>query len=173
MTNLREELSKKWLKRDGTIDEKMVEYCLKSSIYVQSGDEFINCGDAKPTINKTMWYDDETTAPEANFESFKRYNMSNAPQTVEEQMERHNRKAYICNNYYLRAGETTSKLKSVVFRNELYDRFNGDERLATDEEVKLITQAINEARANYFTRLERYWKRYSNKVHAAGYWANR
>lgn len=170
---LQEALASKWKKRDGTTDEKMVEYCLKSSIYVQSGEEFINCGNAKPTIDKTMWYDDETEGPKATFENFKQYNMSNAPRTVEEQMEQHNRKPYICNNYYLNAGETTSPLKSVVFRNEFNDRFNGDERPATEAEIALIKEAIDKARENYFTRLERYWKRYSNKVHAAGYWANR
>jgi hypothetical protein len=173
MKTLEQLLSEKWRKRDGSVDQKMVDFCMKDSIYVQSGEEFINCGDAKPRIENTMWYDDETKGPEVNFESFKSYNMRNAPRTVEEQMEVHDRKPYITNNYYLRDGETTTLLKSVVFRNENYDRMTGEERLATEDEMQLVKLAINKARRDYEKRLERYWKRYENKVKASGYWANR
>lgn len=171
---LRKLLEKQWVKRNGEIDHKMVDYCLKSSIYVQSGDEFINCGDSKPTIDKTMWYDDETDGPTVNFDSFKRYNQSNFPRTLEEmKMGRDGRQVYIVDNYYLRAGETTTLLKSVRVADLDYDRVDGNPRLATDEEIRLINEAILKARADYEKRLERYWKRYSNKVRAEGYWVNR
>lgn len=36
-----------------------------------------------------------------------------------------------------------------------------------------IKQGLNEIRMDFEKRLVTYWKRYSNKVHARGYWANR
>lgn len=173
---LQEALENKWKKQNGEIDHRMVNYCIKTSIYIQSGDIFINCGVKKPRIEKDMWYDDETDAPKVTFEGFKALNMHhNAPATVEEQMAERNRKPYIVNNYYLRNGETTSPLKSIIFRNEFYDRMDGysEMRPATDEELELAREAIAEARADYEKRLEQYWKRYSNKVMARGYWVNR
>lgn len=43
----------------------------------------------------------------------------------------------------------------------------------TDEEIEQFGSIIDGMKARYMKRLETYWKRYSDKVSAHGYWANR
>lgn len=157
MASLEELLSVQW---NG--DRKMVEHCLKHCLYIQLGDTFIRVGDRKPSIDRDLWYDDETDGPAETFENFKAYNMrTNAPRLIDES---HGRELYVTVNY--NGDRTNGKLLALT-------TYDVDNRLATDEEIALANNALSEARADYEKRLAAYWKRYSSKVHARGYYVNR
>jgi hypothetical protein len=141
-------------------NEKMANYCYKSSVYVQSGDSYINVC-SRPGIDSDMWYDDETDGPGETFAAFRAYNMrSNAP------IELLDNQKFVTINYT--QDRTDGKLLSITIHTDY-----GNPRPMTDEEVKLTNEALSLARADYEKRLATYWKRYSNKVHARGYFVNR
>lgn len=172
MTELQSLLEKQWVKRDGTPDPKMVEYCLKSSTYIDIGPYYINIGD-KPSIDSTMWYDDETEGPDSSkFEAFRAYNMRGKRFDLDELAADGRSNVWIYTNYT--TDRTEGKLKGwLVTRIGEEPRHVGDYQPASDDDIMAIKQGLAEMKAAYEKRLTTYWKRYSNKVHAAGYWANR
>lgn len=46
-------------------------------------------------------------------------------------------------------------------------------RYLTPEELDQLMDVYDQLKANYIKRLDAYWKRYGDKVHSYGYWANR
>lgn len=164
--NLTELLTLQW-----NNDERMVKYCLKSTKYVQLGDKFVAVTSSKPTIDKTMWYDDETKGPEVSFESFRRYNESNMPHELvkEKSLWGGLSKLYIVPNYY--RDKTDGRLAGITY--EPSERAPANGREVTDAELEAFNMAIRDVQADYEKRLAAYWKRYSHKVTAQGYWANR
>ena len=175
MTELQLLLSKQWVKRSGDIDQSMVDYCLKSSKYIDTGSYYLDIGDSKPTIDSQMWYDDETDGPDASkFEAFRAYNLrSNNPRrSLEKLADSGNSVVYVYNKYTRDA--TDGKIKGwLAARIGEEPRHVGNYSLATDDDIMAIKQGLSEIAADYEKRLKTYWKRYSNKVHASGYWANR
>lgn len=173
MTELESLLRQQWIKRDGTPDEKMVSYCLKSSKYIDLGEYYLNIGDAKPTIDSDLWYDDETEGPDASkFEAFKAYNMRGKRFSLEELAENGRTQIWIYTNYTRdRSGGKLKGWSTTHWDEE--PRHLGEYHRATDDDIMAIKQGLAAMKAAYEKRLATYWKRYSNKVHAAGYWANR
>ena len=169
-------LSAIWKKRDGSTDIDMVNWCIKESKIVNMGDYWLDIGSAKPKIESTLWYDDETQGPDANlFEEFREYNLRGKAATLDEITKRFGSdgKIWIYKNKYTRdnrnilRGWTTSDTYhgKPTHVGECYE--------ATEEERAAIAQGLQEIRNNYEKRLKTYWKRYSDKVYARGYWANR
>lgn len=174
MTELKTLLQKQWTKRDGTPDERMVDYSLKSNKWIDMGDYYLNVSDSKPSIDKTLWYDDETDSPDdSKFEAFRVYNLrgNKAPQ-IEDYINDGRPVIWVYTNYT--HDQTGGKVKSwTATRIGEEPRHIGEYRLATTDEIGAIKQGLNEVRVDFEKRLKTYWKRYSNKVHASGYWANR
>lgn len=170
MTELETLLRTQWVKRDGSPDESMVKYCMTSSNYVNVNGYYINVGD-KPGIDSQMWYDDETTAPDASkFETFKAYNLRGKRLDFEEATE--NRQIWVYVNYT--NDRTGGKLMGwTTSRHGEEPHHLGDYHAANTDDIAAIKQGLAAQKANYEKRLATYWKRYSNKVHASGYWANR
>ena len=170
MTELESLLRKQWVKRDGSADESMVKYCLTSSHYIDTGKYYLNVGD-KPGIESQMWYDDETEGPDASkFEAFRAYNLRGKRLDFEEATE--NRQIWVYVNYT--HDRTGGKLMGwTTSRHGEEPHHLGAYHLATDDDIMAIKQGLAAIRAAYEKRLKTYWKRYSHKVHASGYWANR
>lgn len=174
MTELETLLHTQWIKRDGTPDEKMADYCLKSSKYIDLGDYYLNIGNSKPGIDSTMWYDDTTKGPDSSkFEAFRAYNLrGNNAQTFDEVVNSGRTEFWVYTNYTV--DRTNDKLRGwTASRPGDEPRHVGSYRKATADDIVAIKQGLAEIRADYEKRLKTYWKRYSNKVHAAGYWADR
>jgi hypothetical protein len=174
MTELESLLAKNWVKRDGSVDQRMVDYCLKSSKYIDIGEYYLNIGNSKPGIDSTMWYDDETEGPDdSKFSAFRAYNLRGGnARTYDELVADGRTEFWVFINSY--RDMTGGKIKAwTVTRPGDEPNHVGNFRKATDDDIMAIKQGLAEIRADYEKRLERYWKRYSNKVHAAGYWANR
>lgn len=155
MKTLRQLLQDQWGETSN-----MVDYCEKSSIYIQSGETFINVGSAKPSIDKTLWFDDETDTPEVTFDYFRNYNRHHFPRRLKDEQQ------FVTANY--RGDKTGGRLACFTINDGRTDC-----RPATADEVNKANAAIEKARDDYEKRLQRYWKRYGDKVHAAGYWVNR
>lgn len=119
----------------------------------------------KPHIDSQMWYDDETERPESSFENFLNYNL------------RHNSPKRFLKNK--REIEKIGLLKfldgSDRYSWGLDDRSYGNKNfiyLAEEQEQKLV-EAIENEEKKYIVRLERYFKRYGDKIRTSGYYANR
>lgn len=174
METLKELLELQWTKRDGTPDDKMVEHCLKSSIYIQVGDTYIDVGDNKPKIDNQLWYDDETDGPDASqFAAFRNYNLRSHKQPMLSEVSEYGgpREIWVTTHWY--NDKTGGKMLGLIVKRVDDAPRSGELRRATAEEISLANEARAKANADYEKRLATYWKRYSNKVHASGYWANR
>lgn len=172
MNELETLLRQQWVKRDGSTDESMATYCLKSSKYIDMGNYYLDIGDSKPTIDSDLWYDDETDGPDASkFEAFRAYNMRGKRFDLDEVTEG-TRKVYIYGKYT--TDRTNGKLKGwLTARIGDEPTHVGEYREATADDIMAIKQGLSEIQQDFEKRLKTYWKRYSNKVHARGYWANR
>ncbi len=157
--NIKESLKKVW-----GHSEKMMTHCLKTSYYLELKDCFVSF-DHKPSIDKTIYYNDEYEAPTITKEYFIEHNLRHNFKGLEVDFEKD---LYLFANY-----EQAAEIK---YMREL-DRFEteGQENLrkVTDEEKALIKAKLAEFKVNYLKRLNAYWKRFSDKVYASGYWANR
>ena len=150
---------------------KMIDYCLKSSKYIVIDNMFVDACKSKPSISKTLWYSDVTEGPEANFLNFKELNhRNNMPRLLGM------RCSFDCmQELYLMVhysnDKTGGRLVSLV-----YDVENSSLpliRKVTESELEKINAVIEEVRKEYDKRLESYYKKYSHKVTAEGYWADR
>ena len=161
---LRKLLGVTWKKWDGSVDDKMVNFCMRSSKYIKIGNKFIDCCNAKPSIESTLYYDDETKGPNTDWEGFYNYNMR-----------------YKFELYNLtHRGDEVLVLISQYGKNSdgLYcprymDKYEWKGELITAEELTLINNAILEVKDDYIKRLKTYFKKYSDKIGTHGYWANR
>jgi hypothetical protein len=159
-TKLRELIGRTF-KKNGQPDAEMIDYCLKSSKYIVIDDMFVCVGKSKPTIQKTLWYDDTQKSPESNFDAFVYANRYNMPRELE-LIHRCDDLRYLpqyfgdCENLFSLTHNIDESLRKV-----------------TPEELKIINAAINEVKADYQKRLETYYKKYSKNFSVSGYWVDR
>lgn len=162
---LKELLQEEWTKKDGTIDIKMVDYCMKSAKYICiNNDTFVDIGKDKPTIKSTIWYDDTTEDPGTALDTFIFENRYNIPQELEMTKR--------CETLKLSAkynNRTNVKLCNLTYCSEDSDR----QRDVTQTELDLINKTIRELQEDYKKRLIAYYKKYSHKICSCGYWADR
>ena len=135
----------------------------------------------KPRISRVLWYSDEDlttgeyrTASDIapNKEVLKNCFMNDNLRgfhSVFSDIERHPmKKLFISKNgQYIRDSEVRYIVADYEEESDKY------ERELTDEEVKVLKETVDKDLEAYKTRLERYWKRYSDKVCISTYWANR
>lgn len=136
----------------------------------------------KISIDKTMWYDDETEGPEVTENNFIIYNRSNMPGR--------NLQAYLEEKENLQKNGCASgryDYKGIYFQNIRNDKnymvgcswFDDKDnnyfvRYLTEEEQKDFIQLQQEREKQYIERLKKYYKRYGQKyVRTEGYWVNR
>lgn len=151
-------------------NQKMIEHCLKSSNYIPMGNMFVNCGDAKPTISKTLWYDDTKTGPDADYAAFIRLNERNNMPTLRELTHRHTAKLYFIVNY--NCDKSGGRLVSLTYEED--SATPSLIREVTELELEKINCAIKDAQEAYTKRLNAYWKRYgATQFSCEGYWVDR
>ena len=162
---LTDELSEAW---NG--DESMIKHCLKSSKYVEIGGSFVDVTEAKPSIENVLYYDDETEAPENNFENFRAYN-----ERLHMPSERQLRgRSFHGNGGLKMVQQYTGQKEGLGLASLTYDdNPEGEYRDVSEEELEQINKGIREVQEDYTKRLKTYYKRYGDKVYTSGYWANR
>lgn len=159
---LRELLDKYWKG-----DKKMVDHCMKFYKYIYLDGMYIDCCNLKPTISKTLWYDDEQDSPGDGYNTFIAYNLRlHSPDLVEPTF-------YI--TYYIRpkyVGGYSIPLSSIgATRNG--EGIPDGATILKPYQIAHINEAIKEVRADYRKRLDTYFKKYKAKIHSSGYWVNR
>ena len=148
-------------------DERMVKHCLKSNKYVEMDGSFVEITESKPSIKSEIWYDDETEAPEVNYETFYNYNKREMPRYYKKEgVHMFDRGTLKLVPQY---GEDNLDLATLSYE----DSPDGPYREVTDDELKQINDGIEEVRKDYDKRLKSYYKRYKDKIRVNGYWRNR
>lgn len=162
-------------------DPKMQDYLISKYDFYKTSDGLIIELEkvSKITINKTMYYDDETEAPKVTENNFILYNGHNIPGR--------NLEVYL---------EEKEKLQTIGCATGLYDykglyfetSYNNSEKMvccAWHDEKRYFKRYLTEGEQNdyielmkqrkeqYIERLKKYWKKYGQHVTTYGYWANR
>lgn len=159
--------------------EKTCKYFYKKVVLLITKDGYILELENNPSINKTLWYDDEQETPATTKQYFINYNIQiNLPyRWLNEYLKEkeHLQKfgsasgAYDYNGIYLENCYTNKKL--VGFN--VADDKRYFVRYLDEEEQKELLQIIKDLQNKYIERLEKYYKRYADKIHCSGYWVNR
>ena len=149
-------------------NKSMVDHCLKSTEYIEHDGYFIAVGDKKPSITKTIWYDDETEAPELTEEMFVQHNMrTNAPKPMEA-LSFHGDPLLVIPQYF--NDKTGGRLCGLTYS----DKESYPNGIEVDEELlKEINKTREDMEGKYKKRLTNYYKRYKDHIHVSGYWVNR
>lgn len=172
--------TREYLQRESTeSQEKSCKYFYKKVILLITKDGYILELDNNPSINKTLWYDDETPTPAKTEQYFLNYNISiNLPykniKAYLEEKEKIQKNgcatgSYDYNGIYLTSGYTNPKRVSLsVLTDKRYFV-----RYMTLEEQNELIEIIKDLQNKYIERLKKYYKRYSKNICISGYWANR
>jgi hypothetical protein len=151
-------------------DSSMVKHCLNNSKCVKIDGGFIDVCDSKPKIDSTIYYNDEYDSPGESKETFINYNIRlHMPETFDKENTRYE---------YYAIRQYTGQKNNILVAVHVQDKF--DEiihkhiiRKLSETEMQQINEAIKEVQEHYKKRLNTYYKRYSDKIYASGYWANR
>ena len=169
--SLKEIFQERWVRRNGEVDQSMVEFCLKNNTYLDMGTFYLDLGRSKPTIEKDLYYSDEDSsgnyrsAPDINKNIFLNYSMRmNSNRDYIKQLEEEEKDLiFTTQNDYIKAWTVRT--------------YNYRERegyiVATPEQKKLVIAELKKSDSKFLTRLERYYKRYGKHIFAHTYWANR
>ena len=134
----------------------------------------------KISIDKTIWYDDETEEPEATEKFFINYNMSNDPsrnlRNYLEEAERLRTNGCATGRYdyegiYFIQHYTGNE--NIVSCNWFDEKDKYFKRYLTAEEQQEYIELMEERKQQYIERLKTYYKRYNKHIRVSGYWANR
>ena len=137
----------------------------------------------KITIDKTMYYDDETEAPEVTEKNFIIYNEMNMPgrnlKAYLEEKENLNKNGCASGRYdYNGIFFVNNNIKNdFMVSCDWFDYDNNKtnfKRYLTIEEQEDFIKLTEERKQQYIERLKKYYKRYGQKyVRTEGYWVNR
>jgi len=120
------------------------------------------------SIQKTLWYDDETESPKNTLETFLYYNEKNCNRfDCYENELKHLTRLFAC-----------KQNNTCIYID--YDRYNNDFksvnyaiRELTDQEIQDIMTIYKDQKEQYTERLTKYFTRYGKNISVCGYWANR
>lgn len=177
---VREQYAKVWHRRDGSVDEKMVDYCTKkTSGYVMIDGHMVIFD--KPSIKTDFWfgehtwdYDEVCDRADAASKS-EAYFMARNLEDFNWRLEKLYDDAwtvYICPRGYC-SQDPDCILGCVEFVRDGSPR-NSEARVATRRERAEYAAFIEEEKAKFEKRLRTYLKRYGlSKCHYGVYWADR
>ena len=184
-----EKLADRWECRTAEKREKWVRFYEGRAEYVDMGDGHV-VGIEKPSIRSEFWYDDEresplTDDPEQRRAYFVRENMSTQFKDFGlADWDECNRKmdagGWVPGNHLrepFMAVWPSGECYPVFYYDRDFERIDearGMERVPmTAEQIDGLREIMDGQRAKFERRLGTYWKRYSDKVCAHGFWANR
>lgn len=176
MKKLEEAEARKYLS-DSWNSEKMIDWEIKNFYFYQLGDGLVLEFRKKPSIDKTIYYDDETEKPKVTENYFIYYNRHNMNEyaTIEEYKEE--TKPYFmqknCNNKKSTCLNTHEYIANYENNLKWAKDKNYFQRYATKEEVKEYNEICEELKKEYIERLKKYYKRYNKNITTYGYWVNR
>jgi hypothetical protein len=170
MTKQEQQELKNLLSIEWNGSERMIQHCLKSSKYIHIDNMYVDVCDAKPSIDSTLYYNDEYPDIGNSYETFINYNMKKAPRTYEKftRFSYYDDEKLVIIPQYC-TDKTGGRLCAVTYKNNDKNQYIE----VTPELLEQINAAIEEVRADYKKRLDMYYKKYADKISSYGYWANR
>jgi len=178
---VREQYAKVWHRRDGSIDEKMVEYCTKkTSGYVMLGETMVTFD--KPSIKTDFWFGEHTWDYDEVCERADNCSKSESYFIAEniadfkwrlEKIDDSSWSMYVCPRGYCSQDEDCV-LGCVEFARWGEQPRSVGAREMTDEERMAYRGFLAEEQEKFEKRLRTYLKRYGlSKCHYGVYWADR
>ena len=150
--------SKKLLFVEWRGDGKMIDHCMKSSKYVKIADMIVGVCSAKPTITKTIYFDDTRKSPGAGFDTFFALNeRQNMPEELKLEKCGFRDLEYLCFTPAFWNNRSENKLASLAYASEPIT--SPAIRKVTADELEVINAAIREVREDYTNRLKAYYKK--------------
>ena len=152
-----------------TRDNSYFKKVINSYILFKTSDNFIIVYRVEsPSIQKTLWFDDELPIPNLTEELFLSYNLKYFRTIKSEYQD----KTFIYNAYY----KSENPYNCVICSQ--YGYFDKVEdktfkRWLTEEEEETILSIDEEIKQNFIKRLKNYYKRYKEHIYCQGYWVNR
>ena len=172
------EEERKQIAKEQWQDEKMQQYLLNTYEYYFTQDGYILEFEkaSKRAITKELYYDDEYDAPQVNLFNFMQENKHNGLVNAIEQA----KKNLTIENVYFCLTSNHIKCEKQCFiyildgweledKKHFYKIFRN---LTQDEKIDYLA-IMEHIQAQYNERLEKYFKKYGNKITTHGYWANR
>ena len=159
--------------------EKMQQYLVDTYDFYKTKDGLIIELEKvkKISIDKTMYYDDETEPPSVTENNFIIYNRYNIPgRNLEEYLKEKERleKEGCATGQYDYNGIYFSQYNDYyVGVGWAYEKDKYFKRYLTKEEQEDFIELMKERSTQYIERLKKYFKRYGKHVRTYGYWANR
>lgn len=176
---LRKEYGKFWRHRDGSVDEKMVDECVKrASAIALFGDRVLVMD--KPHVETEFWmaehtydYDEVCAAAQAASDDegyfIERNIRDSRAQYILDAIERGTQAPFLVDRYY---DQGDSRLADVAWLNVGEDEPSGRE--LDEDEVAVLKELCEGEVEKFEKRLRSYLKRYGMKhVRCSVYWADR
>ncbi len=151
-------------------DPRHFQELINDYIIFQTNDNlYVILNISKPSIDKTLWFDDKQPIPEKTEELFIKENMMlNGSKYTRYNEDIEN--AYLYNPY----NGANNNLVTVAcsYKADKISNLTYIRDLTADEKI-LIKSIIDILIDEYIERLKRYYKRYNKNIHCSGYWVNR
>lgn len=162
---LKEKLGEYFVSDEELLNEYgLDEYTVKHRAFLKIRGFLVDICNKKPAVKKDIYYDDERKAPEHTFETFKNYNLTLSGSRV-----LRNYVDYKGMFIYRVRGHETNFLLDAYSKT---DRNYYEEYFLSKEEREYVLTLLKEVEKDFIERLEKYWKRYSDKVNICSYWVN-
>lgn len=157
----------------------MIKWYLKTYTYYKTSDGLILSFKNKPSITKTLYFDDEYEIPTLTEELFLYYNKINYTNEYRK-IEKYNEqtKPYFVKHYCTSNIQVLPAMFKYSYSNYLDNlHYNNEKnyfkRYLTDEEVQEYNKICDEFINSYIERLKKYFKKYNKNIYCMGYWVNR
>lgn len=157
--------------------ERMIKYYLETYYFYTLKDGLIIKFRKKPSIDKTLWFDDEYEIPKLTEELFIKYNEKNVNCEYAELDKNDSIKAFLiqsrCNDNKGVAIQRFQYLTDYDDQLRWAKNKNYFVRFMEDEEIEEYNKVCSELKDEYIERLKKYFKRYQKHIYCQGYWVNR
>jgi hypothetical protein len=177
-----------WKRRDGSVDEKMVKFCLSDAAVVVPLSNNRMTIIAKPRIEKEFCFgwsscgqgpshnECVNACEDANdnlAEYFKQQNLESFDRHYKNYIEAndngHSQELNATGKYISQSGN--NPLRSINFNNREYPQLDKDSENITSEDLTNFVTAINFVREDFSKRIETYLKKYgTKKLRTWTYW---
>lgn len=157
--------------------ERMIKYYLDTYYFYTLKDGLIIELRKKPSIDKTLWFDDEYEIPKLTEELFIRYNEKNVSGEYAELDKNDYIKAFLIQRRFDDkknvAVQRYQNMTDYEAQLQWAKNKNYFVRFMEDEEIEEYNKVCHELKDEYIERLKKYFKRYQKNIYCQGYWANR
>ena len=157
--------------------ERMIKHYLETYYFYTLKDGLIIELRKKPSIDKTLWFDDEYEIPKLTEELFIKYNEKNVDGEYMEFEKNDSIKAFLiknrCNDNKGVAIQRFQYLTDYDDQLRWAKNKNYFVRFMENEEIEEYNKICHELKDEYIERLKKYFKRYQKHIYCQGYWVNR